>query len=66
VNLKNVFNHGSYEVNDTPTMVLQGHGGQFVVLDQQNNTLLLTISMNENYKAGNLFPKINKFDEALN
>ena len=47
-------------------MVLQGHGGQFVVLDEQNNTLLLTISMNENYKAGNLFPKINKFDEALN
>ncbi|MDB3930202.1 serine hydrolase [Paracoccaceae bacterium] len=55
-----------YEVGDTPTMVLQGHGGQFVVLDQQNNTLLLTISMNENYKAGNLFSNINKFAEALN
>ena len=47
-------------------MVMQGHGGQFIVLDETKNTVLLTISMSEKYKAGNLFNNINKFAEKLN
>ncbi|WP_438997034.1 hypothetical protein [Candidatus Puniceispirillum sp.] len=45
---------------------MQGHGGQFVVLDETTDTVLVTISMNENYKAGNLFNNIHKFAEKLN
>ena len=55
-----------YDVNGKPSLVLQGHGGQFIVLDQANKTLLLTISINENYEAGNLFSNIHKFAEKLN
>ena len=44
---------------------MQGHGGQFIVLDQANRTLLLTISINEEYAAGNLFANIYKFAERL-
>ncbi len=47
-------------------MVMQGHGGQFIVLDETTNTVLLTISMNEAYEAGNLFENISKFTERLN
>ena len=47
-------------------MTLQGHGGQFMVLDEKNDTILLTISINEEYKAGNLFSNIGKFAEKLN
>jgi len=55
-----------FDVNGNASLVLQGHGGQFIVLDQTNDTLLLTISINENYKAGNLFSNIHKFAERLN
>jgi len=48
-----------------PALVMQGHGGQFIVLDQVNRTLLLTISINEEYAAGNLFANIHKFAERL-
>ena len=54
-----------FKVNGNPTMVLQGHGGQFIVLDEKTNTLLLTISRNEQYKAGNLFSKIPKIAENI-
>ena len=46
-------------------LVMLGHGGQFIVLDQANRTLLLTISINEDYAAGNLFANIYKFAECL-
>jgi hypothetical protein len=46
-------------------MVLQGHGGQFIVLDEATNTLTLTISMNEKYKVGNLFSDIGKIAERV-
>jgi len=55
-----------FDVNGNASLVLQGHGGQFIVLDQTNDTLLLTISINENYEAGNLFSNIHKFAERLN
>ncbi|QGG80500.1 serine hydrolase [Litorivicinus lipolyticus] len=54
-----------FDVHSQPTMVLQGHGGQFLVLDEKTNTVLLTISVNENYKAGNLFSNIGKIAELL-
>ena len=54
-----------FNVHSQPTMVLQGHGGQFIVLDEKTNTVLLTISINENYKAGNLFSNIGKITERL-
>ena len=54
-----------FKVNGNPTMVLQGHGGQFIVLDERTNTLLLTISRNEQYKAGNLFSEIPKIAENI-
>ena len=55
-----------FDVNGKPAMVMQGHGGQFIVMDEVKNTVLLTISMNEKYKAGNLFNNINKFTERVN
>ena len=55
-----------YDVNGVPSLVLQGHGGQFIVLDQTNKNLLLMISINENYEAGNLFTNIQRFTERLN
>ena len=55
-----------FNVNGKPEMVLQGHGGQFMVLNETTDTILLLISMSENYKAGNLFSNINKFSEKLN
>ena len=54
-----------FDVNGKPAMVMQGHGGQFIVLDETKNTVLLTISMSEKYKVGNLFNNINKFAEQL-
>ena len=55
-----------FDTNGEPAMVMQGHGGQFIVLDETTNTVLLTISMNEAYEAGNLFENISKFTERLN
>lgn len=54
-----------FNVNGNPTMVLQGHGGQFIVLDEVTNTLLLTISRNEQYEVGNLFSHIHKIAERI-
>lgn len=54
-----------FDVHDQPMMVLQGHGGQFMVLDEKTNTVLLVISLNENYQAGNLFSKIGKIAERI-
>ena len=54
-----------FNVHSQPSMVLQGHGGQFMVLDEKTNTVLLTISLNENYKIGNLFSDIDKITERL-
>ena len=36
-----------------------------MVLEEKTNTVLLTISLNENYKAGNLFSDIGKITERL-
>ena len=55
-----------FDIIGKPAMVMQGHGGQFIVLDETTNTVLLTISMNEAYEAGNLFENISKFTERLN
>ncbi len=55
-----------FDVSGKPAMVMQGHGGQFIVMDEVKDTVLLTISMNEKYKVGNLFNNINKFAERLN
>ena len=54
-----------FNVNGNPTMVLQGHGGQFIVLDEVTNTLLLTLSRNEQYEVGNLFSHIHKIAERI-
>ena len=54
-----------FDVHGQPSMVLQGHGGQFLVLDEKTNTILLTISLNENYKVGNLFSDIGAITESL-
>jgi len=55
-----------FDVAGTPSLVLQGHGGQFVVLNERANTVLLTISINEKYKVGNLFSKIHKIAAKIN
>ena len=54
-----------FNVHSKPTMVLQGHGGQFMVLEEKTDTVLLTISLNEDYKAGFLFSDIGKITERL-
>ena len=55
-----------YQVNDKPAFAFQGHGGQFLVLNDSKDTVLLTLSFNESYAAGNLFKNITKFAEQLN
>ena len=55
-----------FDVDGKPSLVLQGHGGQFIVVNDRTNTVLLTISVNANYKAGNLFSNIHKLAERLN
>ena len=54
-----------FNIHESPAMVLQGHGGQFLVLDEVTDTLLLTISINERYKIGNLFKDIGAITEQL-
>ena len=54
-----------FDVNGKPSLVLQGHGGQFVVLNESSNTVLLTISSSPQYKAGNLFSNIHKIAERI-
>ena len=54
-----------FNIHESPAMVLQGHGGQFLVLDEVTDTLLLTISINERYKIGNLFNDIGAITEQL-
>ncbi len=54
-----------YSVNGKPSLVFQGHGGQFMVLDAVKENILLTISIDEHYKAGNLFGSITDFAERL-
>ena len=39
--------------------------GQFLVLNDANDTVLLTLSFNESYAAGNLFKDIAGFAEKL-
>ena len=48
-----------------PAFVFQEHGGQFLVLNDANDTVLLTLSFNELYAAGNLFKDIARFAEKL-
>ena len=55
-----------FDVNGKPTLVLQGHGGQFMVLDETTNTILLVFSISEKYRVGNLFENIHKIAERLN
>ena len=55
-----------YSVNGRPSLVLQGHGGQFMILDQENDRILLILSLNDNYKNRNLFFSIHKFAERIN
>ena len=54
-----------YQVNGKPAFAFQGHGGQFLVLDDSKDTVLLTLSFNESCAAGNLFKNITKFAEQL-
>jgi len=54
-----------YQVGGQPAFVFQGHGGQFLVLNDANDTVLLTLSFNESYAAGNLFKDIARFAEKL-
>jgi CubicO group peptidase (beta-lactamase class C family) len=54
-----------FNVSGRPTMTMQGHGGQFAVLDEETDTVLLLVSINEKYKSGNLFSRINRFAERL-
>lgn len=55
-----------FDVNGKPALVLQGHGGQFMVLDETTNTILLVFSISEKYRVGNLFENIHKIAERLN
>jgi hypothetical protein len=54
-----------FNIHESPAMVLQGHGGQFLVLDEVTDTLLLAISIDERYKIGNLFKDIGTITEQL-
>lgn len=59
------FHSWVFNIRGEPTMVLQGHGGQFMVLDISTNTLFLLLSIDENYENGNLFSNIHEIVEKL-
>lgn len=49
-----------YNVNGEQAITMTGHGGFFNVLSQKKNTVLTLFSIDENYKAGNLFSDLSK------
>ena len=44
-----------YEINDEKMITMTGHGGFFNILSQSKNKVLSVFSVDEAYKAGNLF-----------
>ena len=44
-----------YDINGEAAITMTGHGGFFNVLSQEKNTVLSIFSIDEKYKAGNLF-----------
>ena len=49
-----------YDVNGEKAITMTGHGGFFNVLSQDKNTVMTLFSIDENYKAGNLFKDLSK------
>jgi len=54
-----------YEVNGDPVLVMRGHGGQFNVIMPNHDKVLTIISIDENYKFGNLFSVIGELAEKV-
>ena len=46
-------------------LVMRGHGGQFNVIMPNHDTVLTIISIDENYKFGNLFAVICELAEKV-
>lgn len=57
-----------YNVNGVATLTMTGHGGFFNIVNTTNNTILTILSVDENYKYGNLFSKgtISKIASEIN
>ena len=54
-----------YEVKGDPVLVMRGHGGQFNVVMPNHDKVLTIISIDENYKFGNLFSVIGGLAEKV-
>lgn len=66
VGIKYGYHFWVYDVNSIPTIVLRGHGGQFVILDIYNDKELAIMSIDENYsRLNNLFSNLPKVAERF-
>lgn len=54
-----------YMIENKPTLVMRGHGGQFNVILPEKNTVVTIFSIDENYSFGNLFKKITELVEKV-
>lgn len=54
-----------YVIENNPTLVMRGHGGQFNVILPEKDTVVTIISIDENYSFGNLFNKITELVERV-
>ena len=59
-NVKYGYQFWVYDVNGEKAITMTGHGGFFNVLSQDKNTVMTLFSVDENYKAGNLFKDLSK------
>ena len=57
-NVKYGYQFWVYNVNGEQAITMTGHGGFFNVLSQKKNMVLTLFSVDEHYKAGNLFKNI--------
>ena len=59
-NVKYGYQFWVYDVSGEQAITMTGHGGFFNILSQKKNTVLTLFSIDEHYKAGNLFSDMSK------
>ena len=59
-NVKYGYQFWVYKINGESVITMTGHGGFFNILSQQKNKVLSIFSVDEHYKAGNLFSDLPK------
>lgn len=64
-NVKYGYQFWVYKINGESVITMTGHGGFFNILSQKKNKVLSIFSVDENYKAGNLFSNLPKIVSSV-